>query len=209
MIKVGHQALATEAMSNHEEDDVENAERGIKSTHVKLDEPSITEIHLCLQFSAPKGTSDSSLESANEDMQRLNLKVANKGSSDELCEDADECVSKIILGLNRPSFQPLQRLGTGLRFKCGGTEATGYRRFVSNDFEGEDYEDEYVTQIAAEELEDDGAEDAEEGEVSNSSSVSNSTLDFSGADGFDYIDEESAAEDEDVGDARMPGGTKL
>ncbi|KAL6910340.1 hypothetical protein GGI43DRAFT_7933 [Trichoderma evansii] len=195
-------------MSKHEDDDVENAERGTKSIRVKLDDLSMKEMQLCLQFSTPKGASEGSLKSANEDMQRLSLEEANKGSSSRLCEDADESVSRTILGLNRPSFQPSRRLGDSLVFKYSGKGANLCQRFAVNSYESEDNDDEYITQITAEELEEDESENIEESEV-YSSSVSNSILDFSGADSFDYVDEESAAEDEDIGDARMPSGAML
>ncbi|PNP39063.1 hypothetical protein TGAM01_v205360 [Trichoderma gamsii] len=117
-------------------------------------------------------------------MQRLSLGEADKGSyeSDDLYRDADKSVSRTMQGLNRPSFQPSRRPDHGSRFECGRKETTHYQRFTANSCETEEYGDEHIAQIAAEA--------------------------FEGGDGgdFDYIDEESAAEDEDVGDARMPGG---
>lgn len=166
-------------MSKHKEED-ENAERGTRTIRAKVDERSIEEIQLCLQFSAPEGTSEGLLKSVNENMQRLSLEEADKRSceSDDIYRDADDGVSRTMQGLDRPSFQPSRRLG-------GGKEATHYQRFADDSCEAEECGDEYITQIATEEL--------EEGDV----------------DDFEYIDEESAAEDEDVGDARMPGGAVL
>ncbi|PTB43449.1 uncharacterized protein TrAFT101_002008 [Trichoderma asperellum] len=185
-------------MSNHEEEGAESAERGTRTIPVKLGEGTIEEIQLCLRFSAPEGTSEGLLKTANEDMQRLSLKEANKGSfkSGGLYNDTDENVSMTIQGLNRPSFQPTRRLGDGLEFECSGKLASQYQRFAFNSYENEGDCDEYITQIAAEELEED---DVEEPEI-----VSGSTVSLGGADDFENIDEESAAEDEDVGDARMP-----
>ncbi|KAM0463556.1 hypothetical protein ACHAO4_000273 [Trichoderma viride] len=147
-------------MSKHDEEDVENSGRGAQTLRVKVNEGSIEEIQLCLQFSAPEETSEGLLKSASGDMQRFSFEEADSGSyeSDDLYRDADESVSRTMQGLNRPSFQPSRRLGGWLKYgECN-------------------------TQIAAEELEGDDVG------------------------GFEYIDEESAAEDEDVGDARMPVG---
>lgn len=130
-------------MSNHE-DDVENVEHDTRTIRVILDERSIEEIQLCLRFSNPKGTSKGLLKSTNENMQRLSLEEADKGSRecDELCEDTDESVSSTIQGLNRPSFQPSRRLGDGLVFKCGEEKATHYQRFAANgSYETEEYDD--------------------------------------------------------------------
>lgn len=170
-------------MSKHDEEDVENSGRGAQTLRVKVNEGSIEEIQLCLQFSAPEETSEGLLKSASGDMQRFSFEEADSGSyeSDDLYRDADESVSRTMQGLNRPSFQPSRRLGDGSRFECSRKEATHYQRFAANSCEAEEY-GEYNTQIAAEELEGDDVG------------------------GFEYIDEESAAEDEDVGDARMPVG---
>ncbi|GFP54149.1 hypothetical protein ACSS6W_001819 [Trichoderma asperelloides] len=185
-------------MSKHEEEGAENAERGTRTIPVKVDDGAIEEIQLCLRFSTPGGTSEGLLKTANEDKQRLSLKEFNKGSckSSRLYNNTDESISMTIQGLNRPSFQPTRRLGDGLKFECSGKLASHCQRFASNSYGNESDCDEYITQIAAEELEED---DAEEPEV-----VSDSTVSLGGADEFENIDEESAAEDEDVGDARMP-----
>ncbi|KAM0516738.1 hypothetical protein ACHAPE_005372 [Trichoderma viride] len=171
-------------MSKHDEEDVENTGRNTQTLRVKVNEGSIEEIRLCLQFSAPEESNEGPLKSASGDMQRLSLGEADEGSyeSDDLYGDADESVTRTMQGLNRPSFQPSRRLNGGSRFECGQKEATRYQRFAANSCEAEEYGDEHVAQIAATEL--------EGGNVGD----------------FDHIDEESAAEDEDVGDARMPGG---
>ncbi|KAK1245342.1 hypothetical protein MKX08_004971 [Trichoderma sp. CBMAI-0020] len=136
-------------MSKHDEEDIENTGQSTQTLRVKVNEGSIEEIQLCLQFSAPDETSGSLLKSSSEDMRRLSLGEIDGGSyeSDDLYGDADENVFRTMQG-------------------C----------------EAEEYGDECTTQIAAEELEGGGVGD------------------------FEYIDEDSAAEDEDVGDARMPGG---
>ncbi|UKZ59030.1 uncharacterized protein TrAtP1_000350 [Trichoderma atroviride] len=171
-------------MSKHDEEDVENAKRSTQTLRVKVNEGSIEEIQLCLQFSAPEEISKGLLKSASGDMQRLSLGEANGGlyESDDLYGDADESVSRTMQGLNQPSFQPSRRLGDGSRYACSRKETTHDQGFAAHGCEAEGYGDESITQIAAEEL--------EGGDVGD----------------FDYIDEDSAAKDEDVGDARMPGG---
>lgn len=171
-------------MSKHDEEDVENTGHNTQTLRVKVNEGSIEEIRLCLQFSASEQSNEGLLKSARGDIQRLSLGEADEGSyeSDNLYGDADESVTRTMQGLNRPSFQPSRRLGDGSRFECGRKEATHYQRFAANSCEAEEYGDDYIAQNAATEL--------EGGDVGD----------------FDHIDEESAAEDEDVGDARMPGG---
>ncbi|KAL7923034.1 hypothetical protein ACQKWADRAFT_291049 [Trichoderma austrokoningii] len=166
----------TQAMSKHDEKDAENAEPGTQTLRVKVKDGSIKE-QLCLQDSAPKGADEGLPKSANEDMQQLSLEDADKGSyeSDDLDDDADEAVYRTLQGLNRPSFQPSWRIRDGPKSEHGGKDATYHQRSADGSCEA------VVCGEAAEEVEEGDADD------------------------FENIDEESADEDEDVGDARKPG----
>lgn len=176
--------ITTQAMSKHDGEDAEDTGRGTQTLRVKVKEGSIEEIQLCLQLPTPEGADEGLRKSANKDKQRFSLQDAHKGScgSDGPCGDADEVVYRTMQGLNRPSFQPPSRCTRDEpNFKFSGKEATHYQRFANNGCEAEEYGDDDITQITVAEVEGD-------------------------ADEFENIDEESAAEDEDVGDARMPGG---